>query len=427
MDQTAKNRANARPRVSVVVPVYNEEAYLAQCLDSLLGQTLADIEVICVDDGSTDATPAILAEHAARDERLRVITQPNAGPAKARNRAADLAQGDYLYFFDSDDFCEPGLLAGAVAVADRLEADLVALPFKLYDNELKTAISVPWSLPRHLFPEGAFTWRDNPDAAFSTFRTVPWNKLVRTSFVRENGIRFQDDVFLSEDVMFSLPAVVLARRIACTDEALVYHRENLGTSAMDTKDSHPEDFLHAFKALRSFLEGQGVMGELRAAYVNWVVGGCIYNLLTLKGLDTYDAAFSHLQNGGLEELGVSTEDAGLLANHVDADALRAIASGRAEGLLFAEQGRLRAEYDRSCYRERVQIEKCEGLQAQLDDAHARLEALEARQRELETQLDDARDEHARAMNAAEQKVGRAICYVPRLIQRKLIKLTGRRG
>ena len=100
----------AHPRVSVIVPVFNEEAYLPQCIDSLLAQSLANIEFICVDDGSTDATPAILANYARTDARVKVITQSNAGPAKARNRAIEVARGDYLYCCDADDFCKPNLL-----------------------------------------------------------------------------------------------------------------------------------------------------------------------------------------------------------------------------------------------------------------------------------------------------------------------------
>ena len=153
MTKTAQE-IGTHPRVSVIVPVFNEEAFLPQCIDSLLAQSLTDIEVICVDDGSTDATPAILADYARADARVKVISQNNAGPAKARNRAIEVARGDYLYCCDADDFCKPNLLEGAVQVAERYDADVVLLPFMLYDNKIATPISVPWSLPRHLFPEG---------------------------------------------------------------------------------------------------------------------------------------------------------------------------------------------------------------------------------------------------------------------------------
>ena len=94
-------------QVSVIIPVYNIERHLAQCLDSVAGQSLGDIEVICVDDGSTDGSPAILARYAARSARFRVVTQANAGPGEARNAGLALAGGEYVIFLDSDDWFEP--------------------------------------------------------------------------------------------------------------------------------------------------------------------------------------------------------------------------------------------------------------------------------------------------------------------------------
>lgn len=417
--------------VSVIVPVYNGEAYLRQCLDSLLGQTLADMEVICVDDGSTDGTPDILAAYARADTRLRVLSEANAGPARARNLGMGQARGEFLYFFDADDFCDPELLEEAVRVGRTLRADLVALPFKLLNQQVGTPISVPWSLPRHLFPAGAFTWRANPDAAFSTFRTVPWNKLVRASFVREQGIRFQEDVRLSEDVMFSLPAVVLASSIACVERPLLTHREGAGRSAMDTKDAHPLDFLTAFCALRAFLEGRGVMSELRAAYVNWVVEGAAYNLFTLKTPDAFAAAFDRLHAGGLAELGISETDAPLLNDPLRAQTLSALASGDPAEALFCEQGSLHASFDLSAYRERVGAEQLETARRETDELAARVARLEGEARErdervarLEGEIRERDERYAqlsdqfrRQMNAAEQKVGQVICYVPRVVQR----------
>ena len=91
------------PKVSVIIPVYNVEKYLGECLDSVLGQTLRDIEIICVDDGSTDSSPRILAAYAAKDPRVKVLRQKNAGPGPARNRALDAASGEAVVFMDPDD------------------------------------------------------------------------------------------------------------------------------------------------------------------------------------------------------------------------------------------------------------------------------------------------------------------------------------
>ena len=97
------------PRISVIIPVYNTEAYLKRCLDSLLGQSFPDWEAVCVDDGSTDASPAILDGYASRDRRFRVIHKQNEGASAARNTALTLVRGEYTLLMDSDDFLHPQL------------------------------------------------------------------------------------------------------------------------------------------------------------------------------------------------------------------------------------------------------------------------------------------------------------------------------
>lgn len=107
------------PKVSVIVPVHNAEKYLEQCLNSIIGQTLKDIEVICVDDKSTDGSAVILDSYAANEPRLRVLQSPGLGAGGARNIGLESAQGKYLSFLDADDFFEPDMLESAVAKPER--------------------------------------------------------------------------------------------------------------------------------------------------------------------------------------------------------------------------------------------------------------------------------------------------------------------
>ena len=114
-------------KVSVIIPVYNVEPYLKQCMDSVVGQTLKDIEIICVDDGSTDNSLDILREYAAEDSRIQIIEQKNAGAGAARNNGMRYATGKYLSFLDSDDFFEPRMLEKAYDLAEKDQADLKCL------------------------------------------------------------------------------------------------------------------------------------------------------------------------------------------------------------------------------------------------------------------------------------------------------------
>ena len=125
--------------VSVIIPVYNVEKYLRACLDSVVNQTLRDIEVICVDDGSTDGSPAILAEYAAKDPRVKVLTQPKSNAGAARNAGMSIATGEYLGFVDADDWCELTLFEKAYGRAKEVNADLV---FWAYDQRQEGQVCI---------------------------------------------------------------------------------------------------------------------------------------------------------------------------------------------------------------------------------------------------------------------------------------------
>lgn len=118
-------------RVSVIVPVYQVEAYLARCLDSLLAQTFEDFELILVNDGTRDGCPEIMNAYAAKDARIRILHKENGGLSSARNAGLDVAQGEYVAFVDSDDYVAPALLEDTVRAAEQSGADLVLFNYQL--------------------------------------------------------------------------------------------------------------------------------------------------------------------------------------------------------------------------------------------------------------------------------------------------------
>lgn len=125
--------------VSVIIPVYNVEKYLRQCLDSVVNQTLRDIEIVCVDDGSTDSSPAILAEYAAKDPRVKVVSLPNSGTVVARKRAIAAATGEWCFFLDPDDWIEPETCERMLSSAAASGADIVQCGFAIEETAPRTA------------------------------------------------------------------------------------------------------------------------------------------------------------------------------------------------------------------------------------------------------------------------------------------------
>ena len=207
------------PKVSVIIPVYNVEAYLRECLDSVLNQALRNIEIICVDDGSTDGSAAILAEYTARDSRVRIVTQKNAGAGAARNAGLALAKGEWLSFLDADDVFDGSMLADMVAAGENENADVVAC------TETKRG------------------------DIFRRWRGWAWDKIFKREFISKHKFEFQN-LPVSNDLYFTYGALVQAVKIAVVPKTYVMHRKRAG-SIETTRDRSPLAPLEAVKALYS--------------------------------------------------------------------------------------------------------------------------------------------------------------------------------
>lgn len=133
------------PVVSVIIPVYNQEKYLRKCLDSVCNQSLQNIEVICVNDGSTDNSKEILENYAKQDSRIHILSQKNQGAGAARNLGMQVARGKYLSFLDSDDIFEPLMLETMVRAIEKDDADVLVCRADRFDTNTGIRESMPWS------------------------------------------------------------------------------------------------------------------------------------------------------------------------------------------------------------------------------------------------------------------------------------------
>ena len=227
------------PQVSVVIPVYNIEAHLRQCLDSVAGQTLSDLEVVCVDDGSTDASPAILEEYAQKDPRFQVIRQANAGPGAARNRGMERSSGRYLIFLDSDDWFEPDFLERMTARAEETGADVTICRADEFDTHSGQVYDGSWMLKTQLLPGAVFSPQEAAGAVFQFTYGWPWDKLYRRDYILKEKFRYPD-LAVSQDLVFVYPSVFCAGRIAVLDRVLIHHRVNRLASVSNSRSKTPE-------------------------------------------------------------------------------------------------------------------------------------------------------------------------------------------
>lgn len=226
------------PKVSVIVPVYNMDKYLSTCVHSIISQSLEDIEVILVDDGSTDGSPSLCDELSVNDRRIRVIHKENEGLGFARNSALSVAKGEFVTFIDSDDYIAKNTLEFAYGLAVAHDADEVRYLFRrvsgesclheLYTDrngfEKTEAISLDEKLNPILQNIGPL-FIQSQDCVFSTGSVC--TAIYRRSVIEENGLSFfSEREYVSEDYIFNLEFALKCRKIIFTNAALYFYRAN---------------------------------------------------------------------------------------------------------------------------------------------------------------------------------------------------------
>lgn len=251
----------ATPDVSIVIPVYNVEKYLGECLDSVLRQTLKAIEVVCVDDGSTDGSPRILADYAAKDPRIRVVTQQNAGLSAARNAGMDAATGEYVCFIDSDDWIADDAMEKCLSTCKNASLDQLVFGCDLHiENGCKMSEERIMA-KRRMFqlPESV---AERPMSGHSLltvllrdggyYCTVPM-RLFRMSALRRAGLRFPEGLIHEDEYFTPLSLLCSDRAMAIKDRLMVYRIRPgsiMSTSGSGARERHLAHLMAIYLRLR---------------------------------------------------------------------------------------------------------------------------------------------------------------------------------
>lgn len=307
-DMIKKGRLSS-VKVSVIVAVYNAEKYLKQCMDSIIGQTLKDIEIICVNDGSTDKSYAILKKYKRIDKRVKIINKENGGAGAARNEGLKFATGEYLSFLDSDDFFEPDMLESAYNAACTNKADIVLFECDFFDNQKETFEKKTWTIRKKQLPENnPFSPKDVGDNIFSFTVGWAWDKLFKRSLIVENNILFYDKNIL-EDAHFTCQACAVANSIYYLDKILIHYRNNVHGSLSNSANAYINSVMSSIQSMKDGLIANGVYEQYERPYLNRVVTAChsvfahtsgderkkfyneIYNIFSCFGLFDRDINF----------------------------------------------------------------------------------------------------------------------------------------
>ena len=269
-------------KISVVVPVYNVEKFLQQCLDSILTQSLKDFELICVDDGSTDNSLNILKEYAAKDSRIKILQQKNRYAGVARNEGIKIAQGECVLFLDSDDFFEETLLEKMYDSYVANQSDVVVCAIDLFDNKTAIYREAPWTLNTDILPDKkTFSRNDIPDDILLFVTGSPWNKLIKRSFLLENNLYFQN-TRRTNDLYFIFSALAQAEKISVVKETLLHYRVGMQENLQANNHLNPFDHLAALYKLKYELINKGIYSQIERSYINLALNNSMYTLYSMK-------------------------------------------------------------------------------------------------------------------------------------------------
>lgn len=257
--------------VTVVVPIYNVEKYLDRCLTSIVGQTYQNLEILLIDDGSTDGCPQLCDAYAARDTRIRVIHKQNQGLGMARNTGLDAATGDYICFFDSDDFVEPDTIEACVAAAREQGADMVVFGHDDVTPEgtvLQTYVPHP---PKALWEGEEITHRLLPMSLCADGHTgedwgvvlSAWNKLYALPAIRQSGWRFVSErEIISEDYYSLTDLHRYINRVYILNKALYHYTVNTASLSRSFKVDRFDKIKKFYTAMVTLSRDMGLSDTL---------------------------------------------------------------------------------------------------------------------------------------------------------------------
>lgn len=267
--------------VSIIVPVYNVEKYLSFCLDSLVNQTFKDIEIICVNDGSTDNSAEVLEHYACFDKRIKIINKENGGLSSARNAGLDAASGKYIAFVDSDDFVSHFLVERAYNFVQKKNADFAAFGFDyVVGNSLKLYES-GFSFPKGLVGKCVYE-TDLNENFYTKIHPTAWCKFYSAKLIQNNNLRFCEDIIF-EDLPFAAEVYLSANRMVYTNLPLYYYRAERQGSILSRRDEKTVDFITAIERVDDVFHKYGRFEKYKNALMQYNIQRSIHYFITVDG------------------------------------------------------------------------------------------------------------------------------------------------
>lgn len=283
------------PTVSVIIPVYNVSAFLPDCLDSLLNQTLSKIEILCIDDASTDNSVEIIKQLCRRDSRIKLLRQEHSGVSAARNLGIANAKGKYIAFIDGDDWVEKEMLQSMVILAEQTDSDMVVCSAKVHFDDSDSRETGRLSSLQAALTVSQQVWSADGNQGDSwNVLEAPgswpfiWNKLIRSDILKNNGIGFSKALALGEDGVFLQVLFQYVNKIAFTDAQLYNYRyQRKGSATVKLYQDRVvrfEQHINVVEELLREFDCRNMLKENREYLLQWAIQFLYYDFVRLPAV-----------------------------------------------------------------------------------------------------------------------------------------------
>lgn len=254
------------PKISVIIPVYNVAEYLPNCLDSILNQSVKEVEIICVNDGSSDNSLEILKDYEQKDKRVIIIDKENEGSGVARNAGLAIAKGKYVYFVDGDDWLEVDALNSMFEKAEDLNTDILIFGgLSYYENKSQKGGYSADKLPQKYLNK-VFSAKDIKKEIFK-FPSTAWTKLYKRTFLEKNNIKFQP-IMVGQDQLPFFHSMITAERIALFPKNLYCYRKNRQGAVTAVKKKKNFSPVYVFYGIEELLKNIGMLEDYKYIFIN---------------------------------------------------------------------------------------------------------------------------------------------------------------
>ena len=293
------------PQISVIIPIYNCEKYIKECLSSLIKQTFKNFEIICINDGSTDNTLKILKKFETKDERIIIFNQNNSGPGIARNVGMNKSKGEYLMFLDSDDIFKKTMLEELYIKIKENDADVVICNSQNFENKKwwKKYYEKNYFINDNIIKQKTFSSLDIKKDFFNLFIWWPWDKIFKKKYIKNLGIEYQN-LKSSEDLFFVASAVIAAKKISYLDKILINHRIGIKNSVSNSRQKSWDNFYYALKELKKFIKEKGLYKRFKQDFINYVASFSIWQLENIDGI-SFELLYKKIKNEWWNEFEVT--------------------------------------------------------------------------------------------------------------------------